>query len=496
MSAETFRAEPDRAVAAAVAAAPVSAVAQASPSPHPSCASTDSDTNPALEQQIQWEADQSSGASASAVASSSVCTFAACPPIGQQLQLSLSTPSLGQLLYKDALHSVFSFLSLTDLERAMRACRAWLSAARSLPPQNHSFLIRSGDQLRRLSFSFSSPLARHLVKFDVWDAFLPVSTDDFAQILARMPRLRSLSHPICDSTEMHSHLYSSQLRELHVNLSRQGEYEDVLTAQMKNLQSATGVHSLTLTLPDLFLLHSFSLQPLERLLELESLTLRNCAFLSSEQMVHVRRLPSLRRLSLDGWQQWQVEPLVEEREDCPPLQLHHFDGLGYVDITLARAQLLVRMTTLQRLEPFHITPDALQLLAHGLTDLHTLKVEIQPRQVDLPQVDDWPLVRDSLAVCRQLTVLTLKSTPLDELAVLLLALPPSVRKLDIHDCAGFLQSDVFFQCVAEGGLRQQEQLHVELEFYERNAGNPALRVAWLARQRACAPWINAVLNKI
>jgi O-acetylhomoserine/O-acetylserine sulfhydrylase-like pyridoxal-dependent enzyme len=103
------------------------------------------------------------------------------------------------------------------------------------------------------------------------------------------------------------------------------------------------------------------------------------------------------------------------------------------------------------------------------------------------------MVRDSLAACRQLTDLTLVSTPVEELASLLLALPPSLRKLDIRDCAGFLQSDAFFQCVADGGLRQLERLHVRLQ---RNEYDQQKVAAWLAQQRVCVPWINAALRKI
>jgi hypothetical protein len=83
-------------------------------------------------------------------------------------------------------------------------------------------------------------------------------------------------------------------------------------------------------------------------------------------------------------------------------------------------------------------------------------------------------------------------TPLEELAALLLALPPSMRKLDIHECFGFLQSDAFFQCVTEGGLRQLERLHVRLQRDEYDQQKVA---AWLTQQRVCAPWIHAMLHE-
>jgi hypothetical protein len=138
-------------------------------------------------------------------------------------------------------------------------------------------------------------------------------------------------------------------------------------------------------------------------------------------------------------------------------------------------------------KPWSITPDALKVLAHGLPDLHTLIVNIY----EATAKSGWPVVRDSLAACRQLTDLTLANMPLEELAALLLALPHSVRELGIHYCDGFLQSDVFFHCVSAGGLRQLELLDVCLirdlpvnEFRQQVA-------EWQERQRDCAPWIKA-----
>jgi hypothetical protein len=140
-------------------------------------------------------------------------------------------------------------------------------------------------------------------------------------------------------------------------------------------------------------------------------------------------------------------------------------------------------------EPYSITSVALKIIAHGLPDLHTLTVDVS---VVTPE-SEWAAVRDSLAACRQLTALTLQWTPLEELnfAAFLLALPPSVCKLEIRHCTGFLQSDAFFQCVSEGALRHLEQLQVCLP---RNEFEPQKVTAWLTRQRACVPWIKAVIK--
>jgi hypothetical protein len=197
--------------------------------------------------------------------------------------------------------------------------------------------------------------------------------------------------------------------------------------------------------------------------ELEELTLLNSHALWSEDFVPLRRLPSLRRLTLNGWSERQLMDLLEDCPDCPLLRLlHGFEGFDHKDCDLDRAERIVRLPMLQRLKPHSISPEALQLIAHGLPDLRTLTINLKPDWVDETDVYDWPLARESLAACHQLIDLTLVETPLEQISALLLALPLSVRKLDIRDCEGFLQSDAVFQCVAEGGLRQLEQLHIRL----------------------------------
>jgi hypothetical protein len=70
-----------------------------------------------------------------------------------------------------------------------------------------------------------------------------------------------------------------------------------------------------------------------------------------------------------------------------------------------------------------------------------------------------------------------------------------VRKLNIRYCVGFLQSDAFFHCVAGGGLRQLEQLNVRMVFNKKDEDESGRRMAqWIARQRACAPWIRAAIK--
>jgi hypothetical protein len=384
---------------------------------------------------------------------------------------------------------MLAFLPLADLPAALRSCRAWSAAVRSLPLQNYTFSVSSARQLYQLLTSPSTSLSRHIVTCDVRHAY---TADELTQFLARLPRLQSLSHLYCRPSKLYPQLYSSQLRQLNIELSTQDHGEtDAFVAQVKSLSSATGLHHLILALPySVDHSRSFSLEPLECMKELESLTLRNGVALSPEQLMHIRRLPSLRTLSLGGWSQRQMEVLVEDLPNCPPLQLHAFEGIG-VDgsmpsFGLNHAQLLVRMTTLQRVDPNRITPDALRILAHGLPNLHTLKANVR----GVTPESGWAVVCDGLAACRQLTALTLVATPLEELAALFLALPPSMRKLDLHSCDGFLQSSAFFHCVSEGGLRHLALFRVRLRRSEFDRPQVA---EWQQRRRACAPWIKTVI---
>jgi hypothetical protein len=338
-------------------------------------------------------------------------------------------------------------------------------------------------QLYQLLASHSSLLTSHIVMSDVTRR---CTAHELAQLQAYLPNLSSLSHLVCRSTELYPRLYSSQLRVLDVHLTTEDEDDDELAAQMENLSSASGLRSLSISLTyNVNGIASLSLEPLECMKELESLTLLNCGVSSPEELVHVRRLTSLRTLSLDCLSEQHMLILLQDLPDCPPLQLHAVER--FHDLTLETAQLLIRIPALQRVEPYSITSDALKLLAHGLPDLHTLTVDVS---VVTPE-SGWAAVRDSLAACHQLTSLTLKSTPVKELAALLIALPPSLRKLDIRDCAGFLQSDAVFQCVTEGGLHQLEQLQVHLLWRERDQVKVE---AWRVRVRACAPWVKAVME--
>jgi hypothetical protein len=424
-------------------------------------------------------------------------------------------------LHKDALHCVLAFLSLTELPSAMRSCRAWYAAVRSLPLQDASFLVRSTRQLHQLLMSSSTPLARHIVECAVCE-LCPAA--DLAQLSAFLPNLQSLFHWSCSLTELHPQLYSSHLRELMVNFVQQSngapvprddssddsdadnhssdyDYDEPwreLAVQMNSLSSASGLRCLTLTFPDIgFDVESVSLEPIACMKELEEFTLHNCYALHPEDLMSLCRLPSLRKLTLNGWSEQQLIELLDHCSDSPLLRLlHDFNGFDQKDCNLIRAERIVRIPMLQRLEPLFITPDALQLIAHGLANLPTLRLCMAHRWMDRTHVCDWSMVRESLAACLKLTDLTLWETPVEEFAALLLALPPSMRLLTIRHCTHFLDSNAVFQCVAEGGLRQLQQLQIFLDRKKDGEGNSARIVEWLTRQRACAPWIAAVMREV
>jgi len=118
--------------------------------------------------------------------------------------------------------------------------------------------------------SSSSPLLRQIARMNV---LAEISVHELKALTYRLPNLQSLGHRAWHSKESHPRLYPSQLHELSLNLEEE-EGEDALVAQMENLRSATGLRSPTLTLPDnAHYIRSFSLKPLEHMLDLESLTL-------------------------------------------------------------------------------------------------------------------------------------------------------------------------------------------------------------------------------
>jgi cell division septum initiation protein DivIVA len=246
-----------------------------------------------LKQQVQQlTARPTAGITASA-SSSLITASALCTPRHQSSQ-PLSVPfSIGQQLHKDALHCIFAYLSLLERPAAMRSCRAWYAEVRSLPPQNVVFCMSRPRRLYQLLASPSSPLARHIV---VCEVHRRCTAHELAQLLTCLPNLSSLTHWIGRSTELYPRLYPSQLRELSVDLTKNDHAaNDALIAQMENLRSAVGLRCLTLLLPSQT--YSISLEPLECMKELQSLTLRNRYVFPPMQLVHIRRLPSLRTLS-------------------------------------------------------------------------------------------------------------------------------------------------------------------------------------------------------
>jgi hypothetical protein len=192
----------DAAAAASVAAAPMAAAC----------------SHPTVRQVRATAARPSNCASTATAASSSIHAAVLCAPRQQSSSPLLTQLPIGQQLHKDALHSVLAYLSLTELPSAMRSCRAWYAAVRSLPLRNDPFPVQNAWQLRELTLSASSSLIRHIVKCDVLD---PYTAAELAPFVACLPRLRSLTHWSCSSTELHPQLYSSHLRELMVNFVQQ-----------------------------------------------------------------------------------------------------------------------------------------------------------------------------------------------------------------------------------------------------------------------------------
>lgn len=101
-----------------------------------------------------------------------------------------STPPGGatQRLYRDALHCIFDFLSLTDLAtRMLPLCADWRSAALSLAPRSERLSLASRA---RLACLLRSPLRRHFNHLLLEDE--PLLLSDLRAIREGTPHLTKL----------------------------------------------------------------------------------------------------------------------------------------------------------------------------------------------------------------------------------------------------------------------------------------------------------------
>jgi hypothetical protein len=255
-------------------------------------------------------------------------------------------------LYRDALSSVLSFLSLRELATALAVNKEWNVAVQSMRPA----MLAARISLRVLDRLMSSLLRRHVggllqpqqdqTTRSLRASYLPLLSDAF-------PRLHSLCVSLDDFSSRASLLFPPRLQCLQLRLwaSLDKASGTALLAAISQLQQ---LHTLRLNLHRT----EVSLAPLQQLPLLRDLeltvTFRNVSQFAAE----LRALPCLHRLSLA----WQVSHGQARRtalftallrdaleEELRVLQWREF---AFIDFTLTDelSSLLPRLPLLERLE--------------------------------------------------------------------------------------------------------------------------------------------------
>lgn len=344
-----------------------------------------------------------------------------------------------QHLYSDALHSIFRLLSLSDTVPVLATCKHWLDACRSerkgrgltICPTKHRLVGLSRSFLRHHASCISSPV-RGVPSYG--PAALP--------LLAQLPSLTSASITL-DILEikMHSKRHAQDLgkrlppfttgalQQLTIAASHQG----LTPAKQMVLETIARMQSLTALNLDMQRTERLQLAPLQSLIGLRSLQLRNVQF-HAANVATLQRFPALECLLLHVDTQ---EPPFVDALLTPPhslSQLRHVEfikGKGRFSFSAQTMRLLlVSCPQLEVLKPTWIAVGALPLLA-SFVHLHTIKVSTVERYHEHSRIGpDLP----SILACRAVTDLTLAAYALRgrDLKRLVAGLP-GLRALSLTD---------------------------------------------------------------
>jgi len=370
------------------------------------------------------------------------------------------TPSIWQLLYSDALVSIFPFLELAALAKGSRVCKAWGQAAIKVPYGSGSSGATYSPQssVAELEPFFRSPL-RHHVRVLSLVRLKGLVHAHLQQVAEQLPRLRSLQHFASDPTgRVHGETrytrgtYSPHLTSLELGVFPYATaMAECQSSVLDPLASAVGLTSLTVVCsftPGM----SLSLAPLlqlQHLIELRFRSVRSDFDVCFEQghFDLIRRLPHLRILGPNCGRPMRVEILALFCDRAPgspaPVlpALEEFD-LAHTTLTVAHLQVLSTVPTLRRLRPQRISADALTSLVN-LPQLDTLSIHPSPSSSGLAMALDpaWhtPFNESFVtALCvglnglSKLTVLTLHSVPLAALSTILSS-TPRLHELSLLD---------------------------------------------------------------
>jgi hypothetical protein len=373
-------------------------------------------------------------------------------------------PSAARSLYRHALESIFSFLSVKDLALGvLRTSREWAAAVGSMKSLDlawteprTSFALslapheRVWTSVELIRAVLQSPFARHIGSLGIGDrAHLPLLTGALTELVeascSSLHTLRFVQAREALWTAAHHVFLPSRLRHLSCELVLQASLRHVLTqsAQLQQLET------LALTLED----HdgpsencSFAgLQSLPRLRSLELII----GGLTNGQATELRLLTAsgLQRLYVDSVSRYTVQNgFVNELAMLLAPPHHPFAqirevGLIRTDDAAEHLRSLPQLTKIHvssLLQSWSFLRDLPRLVHLDLT----LAVSNDPRQMDSFLAEAKSTAAASSPFCASLTALTLRSQRRDLSEVrsraqtlveaLVRALAPRLRSLTLH----------------------------------------------------------------
>lgn len=348
-----------------------------------------------------------------------------------------------QHLYADALHSIFTLLSLKDTAPVLATCKHWLEACKSERKSRGLTIRPSVARLRAVSQSF---LRKHVSCIDpnasIWwlrSQFGPTAL----ALLHRLPNLTSadiclsisafVTHWAQRSSEPAVDLFPRTLRHLSIEATQGGPSP----ANPQFMEAIGRVHSLTSLSLDLEHMQGTQLAPLVGLPHLRSLSIHNGQF-DAANVAALQQLSALERLAVfvgsdpAGF----IEDLLTPPHSLAGLRHLEFvnnSGAAFALTAETICLLAAACPHLETLLPTRLQPEALPELG-SLTALRTLRIHTsRPTFHVVKFAADLP----SIIHCRSLTDLTLDDfDAIGEPQFRRLAAGlPDLRALSLMDCS-------------------------------------------------------------
>jgi hypothetical protein len=291
-------------------------------------------------------------------------------------------------LYRDALSSVLSFLTLRELSAALSVSREWTAAEHSMRPS----MLTANISSHELAALLASQLRRHVCELGQTGANgeykLTVLPDQLTMLTRALPQLRSLSATLDVPPGVGPLLFPARLQRLGLRLlHKPSDVHNCSTALLSSISQLQQLRTLRLQLHS----GSVSLVPLQQLPLLRELEL--CVFggyTLEKFAAELRGLPLLHRLRINtmGSTNFHRTALLrallreEPEEQLRTLQWRDFTIVGF-EFNDELTPLLLRLHSLERLEAMLAFCTRFDFLA-ALPQLTSLELHL-PRMPD----DSW-----------------------------------------------------------------------------------------------------------